>query len=325
MRVRPHRENSLSRRPEHAVDDGSRHDAKADRNPAGEKGFRRAASDPHVPPSGEAISPAAREGGDGAVPREPEIARQRLPAGNRPFSSTTCIPGRVSSRRSDPVGSAVAAAAVTVTVEGNPARDPVAWRAIRGRHALALLLAALFAVSSGCTTGAAKNPGPHGPMTKTRLIDRVQEFWTAWQEHDLHRVFLLYAPSYRRKTGEPAFYEVTRGMLGIHPQEYEIREVEMSESGRAATVRIDSFAILPPLGRVPSRLEQKWVYEEGDWYRVMEAFSPPPPAPSAGAARSGGREEIRGEPSDRHERRGFSDRPEWRRPAGPLEPGLRTR
>ena len=192
-------------------------------------------------------------------------------------------------------------------------------RSIRQRHAFALVLAAMVAASNGCTTGVAQNPGSHAPMTRTRLIARVKEFWTAWQEHDLHRVYLLYAPSYRRKTNEPAFYEVARGMLGIHPQEYEIQGVEMSEGGRAATVRIDSFAVLPPLGRVPSRLEQKWVYEERDWYRVMEPYSPPLPAPPAGAARSGGQEEIRRVPGDPHERRVFSDRPARPRPAGPLD------
>ncbi len=194
-------------------------------------------------------------------------------------------------------------------------------RSIRERHALALLLTAILAASPGCTTGAAKNLPPPAPMTRTHLTARVQEFWTAWQEHDLHRVFLLYAPSYRRKTSEPAFYEVTRGMLGIHPQEYEIQAVEMSEGGRAATVRIDSFAILPPLGRVPSRLEQRWVYEEGDWYRVMEPFSPPPPPPPAGAAPSRGRKGLRGAPSDLHGRRVFADRPGRSRPAGRFAPG----
>lgn len=156
---------------------------------------------------------------------------------------------------------------------------------IPGKRILVGLEAAVLVVGMGCASRtSSKQAPPPSPMTKERLAIRVAEFWTAWQEHDLHRVFLLYSPSYRRKTTEPAFYEVTRGMLGINPQEYEIKAVEMSDGGRSAKVSIDSFAIIPPVGRVLSKLEQKWVYEEGDWYRVMDPFSSPPSPPPGAVA-----------------------------------------
>jgi hypothetical protein len=140
----------------------------------------------------------------------------------------------------------------------------------------AALVLALILNCGGATAAARK---ARFPMTQERLAARVEVFWKAWQAHDLHRIFLVYAPSYRRKTVEPAFYELTRGMLGIDPVEYKLSKIEMSKDGSRATLILDAQTVIPPLGQVPNKLVQHWVYEEGDWYKLMDSSSSPVPPP----------------------------------------------
>jgi hypothetical protein len=115
-----------------------------------------------------------------------------------------------------------------------------------------------------------------------RLAKRVDEYFKAWQAQDLHQVFLLYAPSYRKTTTEMAFYEITRGMIGTSPLEYKIAKITRSADNRKAAVTVNARQMIPPLGVVPSRLDFNWVFEAGDWYKLMDPPSgvpQPPPSP----------------------------------------------
>lgn len=118
-----------------------------------------------------------------------------------------------------------------------------------------------------------------GP-TRERLVVRIEQFWKAWQLRNLHQVYLLFAPSYRKDTPETAFYEVTRGMLNISPVAYTIAKIEIDADRRKATAVLDAKSVVLPLGEVPNTLTMRWVYEEGDWYREMtpqEPIIPPKP------------------------------------------------
>lgn len=150
-------------------------------------------------------------------------------------------------------------------------------------------VASVLVVTSAAAPVSAEPTGRH-PMTAERLGARVDAFWKEWQAQNLHALFLLHAPSYRRKTNEASFYELTRGMLGITPVEYKVVGIELSKDGAHAKVTLDAQTIIPPLGQVPNKLIQQWTYERGDWYRLMPspsapAVSPPPstPGPAPGA------------------------------------------
>lgn len=162
----------------------------------------------------------------------------------------------------------------------------MACRGGRGRRVpvMAVGVLALISLIPGRARGfvpqnAAAPPGEPSRPVRERLLGRVDGFWNAWKDGDLFRIFQLYAPSYRRKTSEAAFYELTRGMLAITPIDYEVAGIEWSDKGRRAVVTLGAHTVIQPFGSVPNRLLQLWVYEEGNWYRIMTPVQVPVQAP----------------------------------------------
>lgn len=119
---------------------------------------------------------------------------------------------------------------------------------------------------------------------EARLVLRVDTLWKAWKSMNLHGVFLLYAPSYRRTTTEVAFMEYVRGMLAITPVDYRIVRIEIFDSGRRARVELDAHTDMAPVGRFRNQLVQYWTLEAGDWYRTVDPPSSPSPADGQPAA-----------------------------------------
>ena len=71
-------------------------------------------------------------------------------------------------------------------------------------------------------------------------------------------------------------------MLSIAPIDYTVGNVEWLDQNRKATVTLDAHSSIPPLGTVPNRIVQTWVYEKGDWYRDKIALETSPVAPAGG-------------------------------------------
>ncbi len=149
---------------------------------------------------------------------------------------------------------------------------------------LLLLLAAVPASGGGQQpprkAGSRAGDAATANATRERVVVRVEQFWKAWQERNLHQVFLLFAPSYRKGTTETAFYEVSRGLLNITPVSYKIEKIEVAPDRRRAVAHLDARSVILPFGEVPNKLVMEWVYEQGDWYREMkpQEVIPRPPA-----------------------------------------------
>jgi hypothetical protein len=133
------------------------------------------------------------------------------------------------------------------------------------------------------------------------LKARAERFWKARVKDDPAAQYELLPPEDRRRTTLTAYVRTHTGLRYI---DYVIQEVKVSGSEGTVTVttrfRLDVTS-LPPLvagevaqkGPWPSRVIERWIMQDGVWYRPVAQSTPgAPPRPSSpgapGASQSGG-------------------------------------
>lgn len=145
-----------------------------------------------------------------------------------------------------------------------------------------LSLSALVLSSPLCFSQTPGEPASRAEGSESRqeqrLRDRINEWWTARQYRGMTKMYNLYESKYRQQVSVEDFRVQSAMRDRFDIVSAKILTIEYEAPTRASVV-LEYVTQMPQLGEpVPAKIQEAWIFEDGDWYKVFrEPMVPQPP------------------------------------------------
>lgn len=106
---------------------------------------------------------------------------------------------------------------------------------------------------------------------------RAAQWWTARQQRDHDVMYQLYEPTYRSRVDKAQFLRESLVRTRFDILTHEIREVRWETPTRAKVEILFTFLHPPAGGALPGRVEETWVFRDGNWFKEHQPIQPPFP------------------------------------------------
>jgi hypothetical protein len=116
----------------------------------------------------------------------------------------------------------------------------------------------LLLMISGC---AALQPGSQSAMDEDSLRKRVEQCWTARINGEMQTVYDFTVEEYRKTHSRELFGSKSN----TRPESHTIKEIVIDPSSKSATVLID-YTMTHMAFKFPFKIQEDWVWENGNWY-----------------------------------------------------------
>jgi hypothetical protein len=115
--------------------------------------------------------------------------------------------------------------------------------------------------------------GESSVASKSRLEERVAEYWAHKIDNDLIRVYEMYEPAFREKVSLQDFLKATTGAAVFVDSELDSVDLRGKEATVSVTYRWHMSREIPGLDKItpPTKTVRgrtaEWVWVDGEWYR----------------------------------------------------------
>jgi glucan-binding YG repeat protein len=129
-------------------------------------------------------------------------------------------------------------------------------------------------ISACAQTGTQPQVQPTSVEMKQKLGQRVEKYWQARLDEDYFTTYQMERSSFQEKTPIKLYVQLFGSYNPI--KDFSVQEISIDD--QEATAFLECTYVLPyARGRVTQEkiktLEDKWVYEDGQWYHVFQRIN----------------------------------------------------